>query len=304
MSSAAAEIARQRRPARWRADLALGFVALIWGVTFVFVKRALGEMSTMYFLAVRFSLASLCLLLIFLPSLRAVGAQAVWRGLRGGMAAGVLLWLGYTLQTFGLKYTTAGKSGFLTGFYILLVPLFGAVLFRKRPRLAEVAGIVVATIGIALLTMPSIHDGFRMNRGDLLTIGSAAVFAVHLLVLGYYSQRERFEPVAIGQIACTALLSVLALPFDPPKAVWSAAVIFAIALTAVFATALAFTLQTWSQKYTTAARTALIFALEPVFALAAAVVFGGERLTYPGILGAALILTGILAVELKPAQSA
>lgn len=283
--------------------MTLALVALIWGVTFVVVKRALGEISTMYFLALRFSLASLCLLLMFLPWLRAAGGQAVGRGLRGGVTAGVFLWLGYTLQTFGLKYTTAGKSGFLTGFYVVLVPLFGSLFFRRRPRLVEVGGIAIATVGIALLTMPSLGSGFQINRGDLLTIGCAVAYSLHLLVLGYYSQREHFEPVALGQIACTALLSFLALPFDPPHAIWSGAVLFAIALTAIFATALAFALQTWGQKYTTPTRTALIFALEPVFALAAAVLLGGERLTYPGVFGGAMILAGILAVELKPARN-
>lgn len=297
-------MAEKRAPARWQADLALALVALIWGVTFVVVKRALGEITTMYFLAIRFSLASLCLLLIFFPALRAAGPLAVWRGLKGGVTAGLFLWLGYTLQTFGLRYTTAGKSGFLTGFYIVLVPLFGAIFFRRRPRLGEVAGILVASFGIALLTMPSIHGAFRMNRGDLLTIGCAVVYALHLLVLGHFSQRERVEPVALGQLACTAVLSVFSLPFDPPKAVWSAAVLFAIVLTAVFATAVAFAFQTWGQKHTTAERTALIFALEPVFAMAAAVTLGGERLTLLACAGCALILAGILAVDLKPARAA
>jgi len=303
VSGIAAEIVHKRPPARWRADAALAAVALIWGITFVIVKRALFEISTMYFLALRFSLASLCLLAMFWPSLRAAGSRAVRGGLRGGLTAGVFLWLGYTLQTFGLRYTTAGKSGFLTGFYIVLVPLFGALFFRRRPRLVEVGGILIATAGIGLLTMPSLRGGFHMNRGDLLTIGCAVAYSLHLLVLGHYSQRERFEAVALGQIACTALLSFLSLPFDPPKAVWSGAVLFAIVLTAVLATAVAFALQTWGQKYTTATRTALIFALEPVFALAAAVVLGGERLTYAGLCGGAMILGGILAVELKPARN-
>jgi drug/metabolite transporter (DMT)-like permease len=302
VSSATAGIARKRAPARWQADAALAVVALIWGVTFVVVKRALAEISTMYFLAIRFSLASLCLLLLFLPSMRAAGKAAVARGLKGGLAAGVFLWLGYTLQTFGLRYTTAGKSGFLTGFYIVLVPFFGALFFRKWPRTAEVAGILAASFGIALLTAPTVGGELRINRGDLLTIGCAVAYAVHLLVLGQVSQRERVEPVALGQLACTAALSFLSLPFDPPRAIWSGAVIFAIVLTAVFATAVAFALQTWGQKYTSPARTALIFALEPVFALLAAVALGGERLTVAGVLGCALILSGILAVELKPAR--
>lgn len=293
-----------KRPARWQADLSLAIVALIWGVTFVSVKRALTEISTMYFLAVRFGFASFCMLLIFAPRLRKGTSTTVWRGLRGGAVAGVFLWLGYVLQTFGLKYTTAGNSGFLTGLYIVLVPLISAWVYRKWPQLSELVGIAVASVGMLLLTIPSLDRNLHMNRGDLLTIGCAVAFAFQLLVLGYYSQRERFEAVALGQIACAAVLSTLSLVIEPPRAVWSSSVIFALVLTSVFATALAFALQTWGQQYTTATRTALIFALEPVFALATAVLAGGERLTLAAVCGGGLILAGIVAVELKPVRSA
>ena len=289
---------------RRQADLALALVALVWGTTFVVVKRALPEISPTYFLALRFSLASACLLLMFSGAFRRAGAPAVWRGLRGGAAAGVFLWLGYMLQTFGLQYTSAGNSGFLTGLYIVLVPLIGACVYRRWPQARELLGILVAAAGMLLLTFPAFNGRFHMNRGDLLTILCAAAFACHLLVLGYYSQRERFEAVAVGQIVCAAALSTIALSAYPPRVAWSRSVVFAIVLTAVFATALAFALQTWAQQYTTPTRTALIFALEPVFALATAVIAGGEKLTFAAVFGGALILTGILAVELKPARRA
>ncbi len=304
MTSTIAQPSPKKSPSRWQADLALALVALVWGTTFVVVKRALLEISTMYFLAVRFGLASACMLLMFTPALRHAGTRAVWRGLRGGMVAGIFLWLGYILQTFGLKYTSAGNSGFLTGLYIVLVPLISAAVYRRLPQIVELIGISIATSGMVLLTFPSLHGEFHVNRGDLLTIGCAVAFAFHLLVLGYFSQRERFEAVALGQILCAAVLSTASLAFETPRAIWSRGVVFAIVLTAVFATAVAFALQTWGQQYTTATRTALIFALEPVFALATAVWAGGEQLTLAGLLGAALILAGILAVELKPARLA
>lgn len=301
MSRTSTEEASSTTPRRWQADLALATVALVWGTTFVVVKRALTDISTLYFLAARFSIASVCMLLLFLPSFRRAGKRAVLRGLLGGAVAGLFLWLGYVLQTLGLKYTTAGNSGFLTGFYIVLVPLFSAAVFRRWPQPRELIGISVATVGIALLTAPSIEHRFQLNEGDLLTIACAVAFAIHLLVLGYFSQRERFEAVALGQIGCAAALSTVSLAIEPPRATWNGNVLFAVVLTAVFATALAFTLQTWGQQYTTATRTALIFALEPVFALATAVSFGGERLTLADVAGGTLILAGILAVELKPA---
>lgn len=281
--------------------MALAIVALIWGTTFIVVKGVLGDISTMYFLALRFALASVCLLAMFARAFGSIPLPEIWRGLRGGMAAGVFLWLGYILQTFGLKYTTAGNSGFITGLYIVLVPVIGAVLFRRRPQGREILGIAVALAGMLLMTARQWNHETGFNRGDLLTIACAVAFAFHLLVLGYYSQRERFEAVALGQIGCAALLSALSLGIERPQAHWTNGVILAIILTGVFATAVAFGLQTWGQQYTTATRTALIFALEPVFALATAALVGGEPLTTAAVCGGALILGGILTVELKPA---
>jgi drug/metabolite transporter (DMT)-like permease len=290
----------RKAPARWQADLALALVALVWGATFVVVKQALSGISIVYFLALRFSLAAACLFLIFLPAFLRAGRAAVLKGLRGGAAAGGFLWLGYMLQTFGLKYTTAGKSGFLTGLYIVLAPLASAVVYRRWPQRRELLGIAVAGAGMILMTLPEVGSRFQINPGDLLTIGCAVAYAFHLLVLGYFSQRELFQAVALGQILCAALLSTVSLVIEPPRVRWTPNVIFAVLLTAVFATALAFALQTWGQKFTTATRTALIFALEPVFALATAVLVGHEPLTASAVVGGALILAGILAVELKP----
>lgn len=289
-------------PKHWKAEGALAMVALVWGTTFVTVKQALAQISTVYFLSIRFWLASLCMLALFVRPFHRSGAARVIAGLRGGAIAGVFLWLGYTLQTYGLKYTTAGKSGFLTGLYIALVPLLAAARYRRWPQSSELIGIGLAVAGMAVLTLPSVSQGgFKMNRGDALTILCAVAFAIHLLVLGHFAQRAMVEAVAMGQIACAAALSTLLLAAEPPQVEWSFSVVFALGLTSVFATALAFTLQTWGQRYTTATRTAIIFALEPVFALAAAVIWGHEALTWKALTGGTLILGGILFVELKPA---
>jgi drug/metabolite transporter (DMT)-like permease len=276
-------------------------VALIWGTTFPVVKHAIQQISTSYFLALRFWLATVCMALLFWRGLRVARWNAIRRGLAGGMAAGVFLWLGYLLQTVGLKYTSAANSGFLTGLYIVLVPLFGAAVFRRWPQRREMLGVVLAALGMALMTLPGAGRAFSLNRGDLYTLGCASAFAVHLLLLGHFSQRELFEAVAVGQIACTAALSTFALAFEPPSAEWTPSLAATIVLTGVFATALAFGTQTWAQRFTTPTRTALIFSLEPVFALATAVVLGGERLALSAFGGAGLILAGVLAVELKPA---
>ena len=123
----------------------------MWGTTFVVVKGALDRISTMYFLTLRFWLAALCMFLLFLRPFSRYGTGAVWRGLRGGGIAGLFLWFGYTLQTFGLKYTTAANSGFLTGLYIVLVPLLSAALYKRWPRPVEFAGVAVASVDGPLL---------------------------------------------------------------------------------------------------------------------------------------------------------
>jgi drug/metabolite transporter (DMT)-like permease len=286
-------------PARWQADSSLAFVALVWGTTFVVVKGALAQISTAYFLTLRFTLASLCMLIMFLPAFRRMRGQELMAGLRSGAGAGCFLWLGYMLQTFGLKYTSAGNSGFLTGLYIVLVPILVAVIYRRLPAKAELIGLSLASAGMVLMTLPAGSSRLHINFGDVLTLACAVAFAFHLLALGRASKQHRFEAVAVGQIACAAVLSGVSLSVEHPVARWSWGVVTAIILTAVFATAIAFALQTWGQKYTTPTRTAVIFALEPVFALVTALAFG-EPMRVAAVVGGGLILAGILAVELKP----
>lgn len=288
----------EKQPARWQADSALAMVALVWGSTFVVVKQAITQIAAMYFLSLRFSLASVCLLILFMPAFRRLPRRRLISGLRGGLLTGLFLWSGYVLQTFGLHYTSAGNSGFLTGLYIVLVPVIGAVVYRQRPSASEIFGLALAAAGMLLMTLPDSGSRFAINFGDLLTIACAVAFAFHLLVLGHFSKRESVEAVALGQIACAGALSTISLTVETPAAHWSGGVVLAIVLTAVFATALAFALQTWGQKHTTPTRTALIFALEPVFALVTAWCFG-EAVRWVAVLGGALILAGILAVELR-----
>lgn len=297
--SSSSQPERKGVPTRWQADLTLVFIALIWGTTFVLVKNALADISTLAFLALRFGIGTVCMLPLLFRGIGSPG-QPLWRGLASGAAPGVFLWLGYILQTFGLKFTSAAHSGFLTSLYIVGVPLVTALLYRKWPRKFELIGVVLAGVGIIWLTKPPGSEPFRLNGGDLLTIGCAVAFAFHMVVLGHVAQRARVEAVALGQIGCAAVLSALCLPFEPPHVNWTGEVTWGLLITGVLATAAAFALQTWVQKYTSATRAALIFSLEPVFALLTATTIGGERLTAGAFGGGALILMGILCVELRP----
>jgi drug/metabolite transporter (DMT)-like permease len=282
----------------WRADLALVFITLIWGSTFVVVKQALEDCSTLLFLALRFSLATVALGLAFRPLPSKFSRSTPF--LAGGVAAGVCLFGGYLLQTVGLRYTTPSKSAFITGLSVVIVPLLAALTQRKIPHPRELLGVVAATGGMALLTLPG--QSLRIAKGDLLTLGCAVVFAAHILVVGHYAPRLGFQALTLVQIATTAGLALATFWWaETPLIRWRLGVVAALLVTGLFATALAFGIQAWAQQYTTPTRTALIFALEPVFAWLTSFLLTGELLSRQGTLGAALILSGILLVELKPA---
>ena len=280
----------------WPADLALAGNTLVWGATFVVVKDALKYATPFAFLAIRFSLAAAALFLIFLGRWREPNRA---RGFRAGLFAGVFLFAGYALQTVGLRLTTPSKSAFITGLTVVMVPLIGSAVYRSRPRLVELAGVAVACVGMGLLTLEG--ASWRIGRGDLLTLGCAAAFAAHILVLGHYSLRVSFEALSLTQIAAVAALSLGMLGWmEKPTVIWTPALAGAILVTGLLATAVAFTVQSWAQRRTSPTRTGLIFSLEPVFAWATSFLLTGEVLSARAALGAGLILAGILLVELKP----
>ncbi len=281
-----------------RAELALAGVAFIWGATFVIVKEALQDVSTFLFLALRFTLAA-ALLAFWLRNRLARGTPAAWGG---GALCGGLLFLGYALQTAGLRWTSASNSAFLTGLYVVLVPLLAPLVYRCGPRPVELGGAALAASGTALLSggLPS-----AWSRGDLLTAGCAVAFAAHILAVERYSRQMDFERLSLMQIAVVAALAWAAAAWiEPARIVWSARLWTALLTTSVLATAVSFVLYTWAQGQTSAARAALIFALEPVFAGLVAWTAAGERWTAASLGGAALILAAIVLVELKPAAAA
>lgn len=280
---------------RYRAEMALAFNCFVWGATFIVVKRALDDVSPLMFLALRFTLAALALSILFRRSLRAM--LRAW----GGIMAGSFLFLGYAFQTFGLRLTSAPKSAFLTGLSTAMVPLLAALVYRNRPRAGEIAGVVLATSGMALMTLQS--GTLTMGTGDLLTLGCAAAFAAHIVVLGHYAEEMPVEVLSLTQVVTAALLSLATFGWgETPRFQASPEVLAAVLLTGLLATALAFSIQAWAQRYTTSTRTAVIFTLEPIVALLTSWLLAGETLSRRGVAGAGLILAGILLVELKPPE--
>jgi drug/metabolite transporter (DMT)-like permease len=286
----------EQRPASWKVDGSLVAITLIWGVTFVLVKQALADVSTLLFLTLRFSIAAAAVALIFRKEFRAPNARI---SLLRGVLAGIVLFGGYVLQTAGLKFTSASKAGFITGLYVPLVPIIGGVVLRKLPQISEMIGIVIAGTGMVLLTVQK--DILHIAGGDLLVAGCAAAFACHILMLGRFSPKSNLGLLTVAQIATGALLGAATFWWvEPVRLTWTFNVWVTLAVTSLLATALAFFVQTWAQRWSSPTRTVLIFSLEPVFAWVASYVLAGEVLSHRGVAGAVLILAGILVVELKP----
>lgn len=278
---------------RARAEIALIAVTVIWGTTFVVVKDVLAQMSPFAFLALRFSLAAAALILIY--------RKAALRAAVGpGLLAGGLLFTAYVFQTLGLEQTTPSKSAFLTGLSIPMVPLASSLVYKTKPRLIEVLGILIATAGMILMTLASSPQPFQwtIGKGDLLSFFCAVVFALHIVVIGHYSRLVGFESLAVVQIGVAALAALAVFRLAGPVSLHlTPATVAAVLVTGLLATALAFTTQAWAQKYTSATRAALIFSLEPVIAWLMSWALTGETMANRGKVGAGAILAGILLVE-------
>jgi drug/metabolite transporter (DMT)-like permease len=281
---------------RRAAEAALIFNVIVWGATFVVVKAALLDVSPILFIALRFTLATGALLAVFR------GSALPWRSWKtagAGALAGLFLFAGYGFQTMGLRLTTAPRSAFITGLTSVAVPLLAATVYRVKPQVSEVMGVLIATVGLAVMTLPGVLGPMRL--GDLLTVCCAVGFAAHIVTLGHFSERMNYQLLSVSQIAISAILAWAMFSWvETPRLTWRPAVVWAILITGLLATALAFTIMAWAQRYTSPARTALIFMLEPAVAWITSYVTVGEGLSGRAAAGAALILGGVAMVELKP----
>ena len=271
--------------------LALVAVTAVWGYTFVPMKDAVALYPLFAFLAVRFAIATITLAPIAAPRLRGLGP----RGWRAATALGLLLALGYWLQTAGLERTTVSNTGFITGLYVVFTPLFAFALFRLTVAREVALGVALSVAGLALL---SGVGGTGSAAGDALVLGGAAAYSLQIALLERYA--PRYDPIAfttvemLAAFVAFAALTVARGELELPRGwtVWSALVV-----TGVFASALAFLVQTWAQRRLTATRTALAFALEPVWAALFGFWLAGDRLGLVGWAGAAAIMAGIVVAE-------
>lgn len=285
---------------RLRADLALGFCALIWGATFVVVKDALADVSVFVYIAVRFALSAAVMAVLFWRSLRGLDRKTLWAGAQ----IGFFLFGGYVFQTTGLKYTTPSKAAFITGSSVVLVPVLLAVFGLRHVNKWIWAGALAAFAGLYFLTVPPEGIG-ALNIGDPIVFCCAVMFALHIIFISRYIEHHSSGALSFLQVATTAVLSTVMFPLlgathlQQPRWNWTGTLVAAVLITAIGSTVIGFSLQTWAQKYTSPSHTAILISLEPVFAAITSWLFAREHLGGRVLLGGALILAGILIAELK-----
>ncbi|MEA2498228.1 MAG: hypothetical protein QOH26_633 [Actinomycetota bacterium] len=275
------------------AELALIAVAAVWGLTFVMVQDAIAVMPVMSFLAFRFCAAALVVGLVFRRELRSLGSD----GLRAGVVMGGWLTAGYIFQTMGLERTSASNAGFITGMFVVLTPLFGALFLGQKAGAPAWAAAAVSTVGLLLLS----GGAGGINSGDVLVFLCACSFAGHILATGKAVREHPAGALLAVQLGvCGSVTFLAALVGGDLELPRSGQVLTALAVTAFIASALGFFVQTYAQRHAPPARTALILASEPAFAGLFAYLLADERLDLTGWVGAGLILAAIVAVELLP----
>jgi len=271
---------------RTYAYLALTGAAALFGTTFVFVKDVLDVIPPLAFVGWRFLIGAVILLVIGRPF-----GRPVWRD---GTIAGLVLFTGFATQTIGLELTSATNSGLITGLYVVFTPLIAAIARRSSPAVATVAGASMSIVGLGALTLTS---DLTLEAGDMWTLVCAVAFALHIVMLAYLAPRHDVVPftavqlvvVAVAGLAMSAVLEG-GLSF-PPSAAWPTLIATGLAVTAG-----AFLIQVWSQTVIGPSRTAIILAVEPLFAVATAALVLSERLTVRGWIGAAMMVAGTYVV--------
>jgi drug/metabolite transporter (DMT)-like permease len=266
-------------------------VTAVWGSTFFLIRDLVEHVPPADFLAVRFGIAAVVMFLLF----RRRTLELSRRDLRVGIVLGVLYGVAQVLQTMGLQTTDASVSGFITGTYVVLTPVLGALVLRDRIGPVTWLAVGLATAGLAVLSL----DGLAVGAGEALTLGSAVLYAAHIVALGHWSTPRAAIGLATVQAAVIALVALVAalpggvtLPSDGGQ--WASLLYMALV-----AGALALWAQTWAQAHLTATRAAVVMTLEPVFAAFFAVLLGGESLTVRMLLGGAFVVAAMYLVELR-----
>ena len=275
------------------ADLSLLFVAIIWGSTFIIVKQSVESIPVFSFLFMRFALAGILLILINIPKLKSIDKGVLVDGTMLGMA----LFLAYAFQTFALTATSASITAFLTGLFVVFVPVLSSVFLKKLPRREAMIGVVLATSGLAFIT---IHGKFLLSFGQFLALLCAVFIALHIILTDKLSRRNDYSLLTLVQVTLVAVFSLIFSLFLDPRVIpiqFNNQLIFSLIINSVFATFVAFVIQTSMQKHTTPTKAAIIFIMEPVSSAFFSYWIGGELLTVKQYIGTSFILLAMVFTE-------
>lgn len=288
-------------------EIALFSITIFWGVTFPIIKLALNDISPMLFIGIRFSLAALILLPFLLKPLLNSNIHLI----KAGLFLGLLYFIGFATQTVGLQYTTATKSGFITGTFVVFIPILQLILERRAPGKGNIFGILLVIIGLILLSSKGItmldiinELGSNFNIGDLLTLICAFFYALYVVYIDIITKKFDYKPLIILQVLFTGIAGfVFAFLFDAAgiesvRYDFNKTVILVILYTAIFSSILATVIQTKYQKVVTPTKAGIIFSLEPIFAALFAFIIIQEEISSFGIVGCIYIFTGVLVSEL------
>ena len=280
------------RPKTLLATLTLLGITAAWGSTFFLIKDLLERVPTLDFLGVRFAIAAVALVLVAPRALGRLSREAR----RHAVVLGLLYGLGQILQTAGLAHTPASVSGFITGLYVVATPLLAAVLLHTRITWLTWAAVLLAVIGLAVLTL----DGLSVGYGEALTFVAAMLYALHIVGLGAWSTATDAMGLAILQLIVIAVVCLVCTAPNglvlPDRASDWASLLYM----ALIPGALGIVGQTWAQAHLPPTRTAIVMSMEPVFAAFFAVLLGGESLTSRMLLGGVFVVAAMLVVELGP----
>jgi drug/metabolite transporter (DMT)-like permease len=282
------------RARRWLLTAALVAVAAVWGGTFVMVRDAVASYPVFSFLGWRFAVATVAFVVLFPSSIRRLDRGT----LVAGLIAGVMLTAGYVFQTLGLapNMTSPGRAAFITGMFVVITPFMQAVVLRRMPRWTSWVGVAAAVSGLWLLSGGGGNGGW--NLGDTLVLLGAFAYSAHMIVLGSIGRGRDMRPLTLVQLATvTVVCAAVGLVAEHPSVPTGAGLWVSLLVTGVLASAVAFAVQTYAQKYLSPTRTALILICEPAFGGLFSWLLVGESLGPAGLAGAALILLGMAASE-------
>ncbi len=272
-------------------DISLLLVAMVWGGGFVVTKNALALMTPLYFLAIRFMIAGILMVIIFLPRIR----KASWQDIKSSCIVGAFLSLGFITQTFGAHLTTPAKSSFITGLNVVLVPFIMIIFTKKYPGTKAVITAIIAFFGLSLI---SVNENIIIGAGDFLTYLCAIFYAFHIVAIGHFASKIDTFVLATIQVLFTGIVcSLLAIIFEPAPVLTGVSIWSGILYSALLSTLAALLIQNLAQRNTPSTHAAIILCLESVFGALASVLFWHETMTLKMIIGCLMIFSAIIANE-------